>query len=277
MSTHTSNNKITTTKIQSMKGKGSIVSLTAYTKPMAQMMDQFVDLIIVGDSTGMVAYGFDSTLPVTLDMMIAHGAAVVRGAERACVVIDMPFATYQESKEIAYRNASKVLIETGAQAIKIEGGLEMVETVQFLVKRGIPVMPHIGLRPQHANTLGGFKAQGRDDAAANLLVQEAKEFENAGAFSLLVEGVFENAAKRVTNAIKIPTIGIGASPECDGQVLVTEDILGLFSDYTPKFAKKYIDLSITIKEVFAEYEREVRGGDFPTAEHFFGVKVEHNK
>ncbi|SGY89353.1 3-methyl-2-oxobutanoate hydroxymethyltransferase 2-Ketopantoate hydroxymethyltransferase 2 [Moritella viscosa] len=277
MSTHTSNNKITTTKIQSMKGKGSIVSLTAYTKPMAQMMDQFVDLIIVGDSTGMVAYGFDSTLPVTLDMMIAHGAAVVRGAERACVVIDMPFATYQESKEIAYRNASKVLIETGAQAIKIEGGLEMVETVQFLVKRGIPVMPHIGLRPQHANTLGGFKAQGRDDAAANLLVQEAKEFENAGAFSLLVEGVFENAAKRVTNAIKIPTIGIGASPECDGQVLVTEDILGLFSDYTPKFAKKYIDLSTTIKGVFAEYEREVRGGDFPTAEHCFGVKVEHNK
>ncbi|NQZ39113.1 MAG: 3-methyl-2-oxobutanoate hydroxymethyltransferase [Moritella sp.] len=277
MSTHTSNSKITTTKIQSMKGKGSIVSLTAYTKPMAQMMDQFVDLIIVGDSLGMVAYGFDSTLPVTLDMMIAHGAAVVRGAERACVVIDMPFATYQESKEIAYRNASKVLIETGAQAIKIEGGLEMVETVQFLVNRGIPVMPHIGLRPQHANTQGGFKAQGRDDAAADLLVQEAKEFENAGAFSLLVEGVFENAAKRVTNAIKIPTIGIGASPECDGQVLVTEDVLGLFSDFTPKFAKKYIDLSTTIKEVFAEYEREVRGGDFPTAEHCFGVKVEHNK
>ena len=272
MSTHRANNKITPTKVQCMKGKGSIVSLTAYTKPMAQMMDQFVDLIIVGDSVGMVVYGFDSTLPVTLEMMIAHGAAVVRGAQRSCVVIDMPFATYQESKEIAYRNAARVLIETGAQAVKLEGGLEMVETVEFLVKRGIPVMPHIGLRPQHVNTIGGFKAQGRDEAAIELLIQEAKAFEHSGAFSLLIEGVFEHAAKRVTQSVIIPTIGIGASPECDGQVLVTEDVLGLFSDFTPKFAKQYIDLSINIKEVFAEYEREVRSGYFPAEEHCFEVK-----
>ncbi|WP_123589855.1 3-methyl-2-oxobutanoate hydroxymethyltransferase [Salinisphaera orenii] len=272
MSTHTSNQKITTAKIRKMKGKGSIVSLTAYTKPMAGFMDPYVDLIIVGDSTGMVAYGFDSTLPVTLDMMIAHGAAVVRGTERACVVIDMPFGSYQESKELAYRNAARILTETGAQAVKVEGGLELVETAEFLISRGIPVMPHIGLRPQHANALGGFKAQGRDDDAVALLVKEAQAFESAGAFSVLIEGVFEKAARKVTETIAIPTIGIGASPECDGQVLVTEDILGLFSDYTPKFAKKYVDLSAQIKEVFAEFEKEVRAGTFPSDEHCFGLK-----
>ena len=271
MSTHTSNRKITTAKIREMKGKGSIVSLTAYTKPMASFMDPYVDLIIVGDSTGMVAYGFDSTLPVTLDMMIAHGAAVLRGAERACVVVDMPFGSYQESKELAYRNAVRVLTETGAQAVKVEGGLELVETVEFLTNRGIPVMPHIGLRPQHANTLGGFKAQGRDDDAIALLVKEAQAFESAGAFSVLIEGVFEKAARKVTEAIAIPIIGIGASPECDGQVLVTEDMLGLFSDYTPKFAKKYVDLSVQIKEVFAAFEKEVRAGTFPSEEHCFGL------
>ena len=272
MSTHTSSQKITTSKIQAMKGRGSIVSLTAYTKPMAEFMDPFVDLIIVGDSTGMVAYGYDSTLPVTLDMMINHGAAVVRGSQKACVVIDMPYGSYQESKELAFRNAARLLTETGAQGIKVEGGLELVETVEFLVSRGIPVMQHIGLRPQHANTMGGFKAQGRDEAAAKRLVEEAQAFESVGAFSVLIEGVFEAAARRVTQSLTIPAIGIGASPECDGQVLVTEDILGLFSDYTPKFAKKYVDLSAQIKDVFALYEREVRAGEFPAEEHCFGIK-----
>ncbi len=262
MSAHVSSDKITTARIRSMKGRENIVSLTAYTKPMAEMMDPFVDLIIVGNSTGMVAYGFDSTLPVTLEMMIAHGAAVERGAQRACVVVDMPFGSYQESKEQAFRNAARVLAETGAQGVKLEGGLELVETVELLVQRGIPVMPHIGLRPQHANAMGGFKAQGRNEAAADLLVKEARAYEQAGAFSLLVEGVFESAARQVTGAVSIPTIGIGASPVCDGQVLVTEDILGLFSDYTPKFAKQYIDLSVQIREVFAEYAREVRCGTF---------------
>ncbi len=272
MSTHTSNTKTTTTRIRAMKGPGSIVSLTAYTKPMAALMDPYVDLIIVGDSTGMVAYGFDSTLPVTLDMVIQHGAAVTRGAASACVVVDMPFGSYQESRQQAYRNAARVLVESGAQAVKMEGGLELVDTVAFLVERGIPVMPHIGLRPQHANAQGGFRAQGRDDAASQRLVEEARAFEAAGAFSLLVEGVFESAARAITEAVAIPTIGIGASRACDGQVLVTEDILGLFSDYTPKFAKRYVDLSARIKTVFADYEREVRGGDFPGDEHCFGMK-----
>lgn len=272
MSTHTSTQKITTAGIRDMKGKGSIVSLTAHAKPMAALMDPHVDLIIVGDSTGMVAYGFDSTLPVTLDMMIAHGAAVVRGAERACVVVDMPFGSYQETKELAYRNAARVLTETGAQAVKIEGGLELVETAEFLIERGIPVMPHIGLRPQHANALGGFKAQGRDDAAVQTLIQEARAFESVGAFSILIEGVFEAAARKVTESLSVPTIGIGASPECDGQVLVTEDILGLFSDYTPKFAKKYMDLGAQIQEVFAQFENDVRTGAFPSEEHCFGAK-----
>lgn len=273
MSTHLSKDKISTTHIRSMKGPGKIVSLTAYSKSMAEMMDEFVDLIIVGDSTGMVVYGLDSTLPVTLDMMIAHGAAVVRGAKRACIVVDMPFATYQESKEIAYRNAARVLIETGAQAIKLEGGLEMIETVEFLVARGIPVMPHIGLKPQHANTLGGFKAQGKTSSTADRLIEEAKSFEKAGAFSILIEGVYKNVAEKITAAVQIPTIGIGASPHCDGQVLVTEDMLGLFSDYTPKFAKKYLNLRTQIKEVFSEYEKDVRNGNFPAEEHCFGTKI----
>lgn len=277
MSTHTSARKITTATIKATKGPGSLVSLTAYTKPMAALMDAFVDITLVGDSTGMVAYGYDSTLPVTVDMMIAHGAAVVKGAERSCVVIDMPFGSYQESKEQAFRNAARILTETGAQAVKIEGGLEMVETVAFLVNRGIPVMPHIGLRPQHANALGGFKAQGRDEAAVERLLEEARAFEEAGAFSVLVEGVFESAARRVTDALTIPTIGIGASPHCDGQVLVTEDMLGLFSDYTPKFAKQYVDLSSRIKEVFAEFERDVRSGAFPAEEHCFGVKRQNEE
>lgn len=275
MSTHTSTSKITTTKIQAMKGRGQIVSLTAYTKPMAALMDPYVDLIVVGDSTGMVAYGFDSTLPVTLDMMILHGAAVVRGAERACVVIDMPFATYQESKEQAYRNCARVLIETGAQAVKLEGGMELVETVDFMVQRGIPVMAHIGLRPQHANVMGGFKAQARTEQTTELLIKEALAYQQAGAFSLLVEGVFEAAARRVTEAVAIPTIGIGASPACDGQVLVTEDMLGLFTDFTPKFAKQYVNLSSTIAKVFAEFETDVRSGKFPADEHCFGMSANH--
>lgn len=272
MSTHASSKKITTKSIQAMKGASKIVSLTAYTKPMAALMDPYVDLIIVGDSTGMVAYGFDSTLPVTLEMMIVHGAAVVRGAQRACVVVDMPFATYQESKELAYRNCARVLIETGAQAVKLEGGEELVETVEFLVKRGIPVMAHVGLKPQHANVMGGFKAQARDDEATAQLVEEAKAFERAGAFSILIEGVYESAARQVTESLKVPTIGIGASVHCDGQVLVTEDVLGLFSDYSPKFAKQYVNLSETIQGVFSQFERDVRQGDFPTADHCFGVK-----
>jgi 3-methyl-2-oxobutanoate hydroxymethyltransferase len=272
MSTHSKNGRITTKEITAMKNESKIVSLTAYTKPMAELMDPYVDMIIVGDSTGMVAYGFDSTLPVTLDMMIGHGAAVVRGARRACVVIDMPFGTYQESKEQAFRNCARVLIETGAQAVKLEGGIELVETVEFLVLRGIPVMAHVGLKPQHANVMGGFKVQAGDNASVDRLLREVESFTAVGAFSILIEGVFEEAARRATKAVDVPTVGIGASPECDGQVLVTEDILGLFPDFTPKFAKRYADLSKPMQEVFAQFENEVRDGSFPTRKHCFGMK-----
>lgn len=271
MSTHVKGNRITVPQIKSMKGQGRIVSLTAYTTPMARMMDEFVDLIIVGDSTGMVAYGMNSTLSVTLDMMINHGRAVTRGASRACVVIDMPFSTYQESPQQAYRNAARVMRETEAQGVKLEGGREMLDTVKFLVERGIPVMPHIGLMPQHVNTMGGFKFQGRTPEEVEELVALALEMEKCEIFSLLIEGTSEEAARNITGALKVPTIGIGASPACDGQVLVTEDMLGLFTDYTPRFAKQYANLSVKIKEVFSEYRQEVRAGSFPTLDHCFGV------
>lgn len=272
MSTHVTNKRITSAQIRSMKGKGSIVSLTAYTTPMAQLMDQYVDLIIVGDSTGMVAYGMNSTLSVTLEMMISHGKAVVKGAQKACVIIDMPFATYQESPQQAYRNAAKVMSATEAQGVKLEGGNEMIDTVKFLVERGIPVMSHIGLMPQHANIYGGFKAQIKSEKEILELETLAKEYEKCGAFSLLIEGTYEEAARKVTSAVGIPTIGIGASPSCDGQVLVTEDLLGIFSEYTPKFAKRYVDLTIPIIKAFSLFENEVRNGEFPALDHCFGVK-----
>lgn len=271
MSTHTNSQRITIPRIKSLKGKGRIVSLTAYTTPMSALMDEFVDLIIVGDSTGMVAYGMDSTLSVTLDMMIRHGQAVVKGSSRACVIIDMPFASYQESPQQAFRNAAKVMAETGAQGVKLEGGNEMLETVDFLTSRGIPVMPHIGLMPQHVNTMGGYKFQARTTEDIEQLVALALAFERCNAFSLLIEGTSEAAARNVTEAVRIPTIGIGASPACDGQVLVTEDALGLFSDYTPRFVKRYIDLSALIRDAFARYEHDVRTGSFPALEHCFGV------
>ncbi|MES2898915.1 MAG: 3-methyl-2-oxobutanoate hydroxymethyltransferase [Pseudomonadota bacterium] len=273
MSTHVNSKKMTIPKITGMKGKGRIVSLTAYTTPMAKLMDAIVDIIIVGDSLGMVAYGMDSTMPVTLDMMIRHATAVVTGATQACVVVDLPFATYQESPEIAYRNAARVMAESGAQAVKIEVSEEMVETVAFLARRGIPVMPHIGLTPQYANTLGGFKVQGKSDEEASRLVALARSLERASAFALLVEGTHESAARRITEAVTIPVIGIGASPACDGQVLVTEDVLGLFSDYTPKFAKRYTNLAESVQAAFAEFASEVRLGSFPAAQHCFGVNA----
>jgi 3-methyl-2-oxobutanoate hydroxymethyltransferase len=274
MSTHAKSQRYTIPYIKSLKGKGRIVSLTAYTTPMAAKMDEFVDVIIVGDSTGMVAYGMDSTLSITLDMMIQHGRAVMKGASRACVIIDMPFASYQESPQKAFRNAAKVMAETGAQGIKLEGGLEMLETVEFITSRGIPVMPHIGLMPQHVNSMGGYKFQARTTEEIDRLVALGLAFQECNAFSLLIEGTSEAAARSVTEAVKIPTIGIGASPACDGQVLVTEDVLGLFSDYTPRFVKRYIDLGELILNAFARYENDVRSGAFPALEHCFAVDKE---
>lgn len=271
MSTHTAVRRTTVPQIRASKGKGRIVSLTAYTSLMAELMDDFVDLIVVGDSTGMVAYGMESTLQVTLDMMINHGKAVIRGSTRACVVVDMPFSTYQETPQQAYRHAARIIAETGAQAVKLEGGTELLDTVDFLTQRGIPVMPHVGLMPQHVQAMGGFKFQARTLEEIDELVRLAKEFEKRNAFCLLIEGTSEAAARAVTQAVGIPTVGIGASPECDGQVLVTEDMLGIFSDYKPRFVKHYADLRSNMRIAFEQYRDEVRSGAFPSMSHCFGV------
>ncbi|MBY6262211.1 3-methyl-2-oxobutanoate hydroxymethyltransferase [Azospirillum sp. 412522] len=258
--------------LRARKGGEPIVCLTAYTAPVARLLDPHVDVLLVGDSLGMVVYGLDSTLPVTLDMMIAHGAAVVRASERACVVVDLPFGSYQESKEAAFRASARVMAETGAQAVKLEGGLEMAETVAFLAARGIPVMGHVGLTPQSVNTLGGYKAVGRDAEAAERIAADARAIAEAGAFTLVIEGTMEPLARRITEEVAIPTIGIGGSPACDGQVLVTDDMLGLFGAFQPKFVKRYANLGETVGEAAASYAAEVRSRAFPGPEHCFGMK-----
>lgn len=255
-----------------MKGPGKIVMLTAYTKPMAQLLDPYCDVLLVGDSLGMVVYGMENTLAVSLDTMIAHTQAVMRGSTRAAVLLDMPFSSYQESPQQAYRNGARALAESGAQGLKLEGGAELVDTVEFLVARGLPVMPHIGLMPQRVNEMGGFKAQGREEDAAKKWISIAQRFESAGAFSVLMEGTVEPVARAVANALKVPLIGIGASPACDGQVLVTEDILGLFPDFTPRFAKRYAEIGKLISAAAGQYAADVRAGAFPMPEHCFGVR-----
>jgi len=256
----------------SPKGCEPIVCLTAYTAPMARLLDAHVDLLLVGDSLGMVVYGFDSTLPVTLDLMIAHGAAVVRGSRRACVVIDLPFGSYQESPQQAFRNAARVMAETGAQAVKLEGGLEMAETVAFLAARGIPVLGHVGLMPQSVNSLGGYRAVGRDDAVAERIRADAHAIADAGAFAVVIEGTVEPLARSISAELPIPTIGIGASPACDGQVLVSDDLLGLFAEFTPKFVKRYADLGTAVSHAAEQYAADVRARRFPGPEHCFSVK-----
>ena len=277
MSAHTRVSRIGVPQIRQRKGAGSLVSLTAYSAPMARQVDPHADLILVGDSLGMVLYGMPSTLAVTLEMMIAHGQAVMRGAQRACVVIDLPFASYQASPADAFRAASRLLIETGAQAVKLEGGVEMAGTVAFLTARGIPVMGHVGLMPQQVNTMGGFRAQGMTPEAAAQVERDALAIEAAGAFALVIEGTAEPLARRLTGLLAIPAIGIGASPACDGQVLVTEDMLGLFDDYTPKFVRRYAELNPLIDAAVARFADEVRRGLFPASEHcFHGRKPAHD-
>ncbi|WP_321869378.1 3-methyl-2-oxobutanoate hydroxymethyltransferase [Burkholderia ubonensis] len=271
MSAHTTTNRKTVTSIRATKGAGSLVSLTAYSTPMARLVDAVADVIIVGDSVGMVLYGMPSTLGVTLDMMIAHGAAVVRGAQQACVVVDLPFATYQESPAQAFRSAARLLAETGAQAVKLEGGAEMADTIRFLTERGMPVMAHIGLMPQQANATGGFKAQGLEPRTAERIFAAARAVEQAGAFSVVIEGTAEALARHITTALAIPTIGIGASPACDGQVLVTEDMIGGFDAYTPRFVKRYADVGAVTRDAIAQYAHDVRHNAFPEAQHCFGV------
>ncbi len=256
-------------EIRAAKGQEKLVLLTAYTTPMAALLDAHCDMLMVGDSLGMVVYGLDSTLPVTLEMMIAHGAAVVRGASQAAVVVDMPFGSYQASCEQAFLSAARILKETGAAAVKLEGGAEMAETIRYLTERAIPVMAHIGLMPQHLNTQGGFKTQGRELASHAKILADAKAVSAAGAFSVVLEGVVEPLAAEITRTISIPTIGIGASPACDGQVLVVDDMLGMF-EHSARFVKKYANLRETIGDAAACYAAEVKSGAFPAAEHLYG-------
>jgi 3-methyl-2-oxobutanoate hydroxymethyltransferase len=255
--------------IRAMKGGAPIVSLTAYTTPMARMMDAHCDFVLVGDSVGMVLHGLPNTLGVTLEMMVMHGQAVARGLSTAMLVIDLPFGSYEEGPTQAFANASEVLRQTGAAAVKLEGGVHMAETIAFLVRRGVPVMAHIGLTPQSINTLGGYKVQGRDDKAEALLA-DARAVAEAGAFAVVLEMVPATLADRITAEIDIPTIGIGASPGCDGQILVVDDMLGLFTAFKPKFVKRYATLGETGEAAISAYAADVRARAFPTSEHVFG-------
>lgn len=272
MSVHREKRKVTVTDIRAKKGGDPVVCLTAYTSLVGQLLDENTDLLLVGDSLGMVLYGLEDTLGVSLDMMIAHGKAVMRGAKRACVIVDMPFGSYQESPEMAFRNAARIMKEVGCAGVKLEGGQEMAETVDFLTNRGIPVLAHVGLLPQSVNTAGGFRSHGKEEEEAERILADAVAVAEAGAFATVVEGTVEPLARRITETIDIPTIGIGASPACDGQILVTEDLVGLFSDFTPKFAKRYADLGEQIAEAAKNYSEDVRSGKFPGPEHCFGMR-----
>jgi 3-methyl-2-oxobutanoate hydroxymethyltransferase len=255
-------------EIRARKGGVPLVVLTAYSTPIARLVDAHCDIALVGDSVGMVIHGLPSTLGVTMEMMILHGKAVVRGLQKAMPVIDMPFGSYEESPAQAFRNASRLMTETGAPAVKLEGGQHMAETIAFLTSRGVPVMAHIGLTPQAVNTLGGYKVVGRDDEAAKVMA-DAKAVEAAGAFSVVVEKVPEGLARKITEALTIPTIGIGAGVDCDGQVLVVDDMLGLFTNFRPKFVKRFAELGKTADEAIAAYAADVRSRAFPEAEHSF--------
>jgi 3-methyl-2-oxobutanoate hydroxymethyltransferase len=254
--------RLTAPDITAMKGKAPIVCLTAYTAPMAAMLDDVCDLLLVGDSVGMVLHGLDNTVGVTLEMMILHGQAVMRGSKRAMVVIDLPFGSYEGGPHVAYANAVRVMKETGAQAVKLESGPATVEIIAFLTQRGVPVMGHVGLRPQSVLVSGGFKAKGRSNAEHNEVMEEANAAAAAGAFAVVVEGVAEPLARSITQTLEIPTIGIGASPACDGQILVTDDMLGVF-EWTPKFVRRYADLKSEIDQAVRAYAADVRARRFP--------------
>ncbi len=268
MSVQGAQKPITVPALRAMKGTPQ-VWLTAYTTPVAQRLDPHCDALLVGDSLGMVLYGLPSTLAVSLDTMIAHGAAVVRGARRACIVVDLPFGTYQQSPEQAFCTAARVLAETGCSAVKLEGGAEMAETIRFLTARGVPVCGHVGLMPQSVNVAGGFRATGRTSDEAARVTADAQAVAQAGAFAVVLEGTLEPVAASITRMIEIPTIGIGASAACDGQVLVIDDVLGTFNDFTPRFVKRYAELGEEISKAAAAYAADVRARSFPAPEHTF--------
>lgn len=264
--------RLTTLDIIARKNAEPLVVLTAYTTPQARLLDSHVDILLVGDSLGMVLYGMDSTLSVTVDMMIAHGAAVVRGSNRALVVVDLPFGSYQKSKEQAFETAANILAKTGCNAVKLEGGVEMAETVRFLTSRGIPVIGHIGLMPQSVNSMGGYRTQGKNNSEASFIIDDAKAIEKAGAFAVLIEGVVEEVAKDISCNLTVPTIGIGASPACDGQVLVSEDMLGFSGGYVPRFVKRYADIASITEAAVKQYAEDVRTRKFPSAEYCYPYK-----
>ena len=267
MSVHSRPRPVTVRDIARRKGEAPIVCLTAYTTQMARVLDPLVDLLLVGDSLGMVLYGMDTTLGVTLDTMVAHGRAVVRGAEHACVIVDLPFGTYQESPEQAFRSAARVMAETGCAGVKLEGGSEMAETAAFLVARGVPVLGHVGLTPQSVHALGGFRTQGRSQAEAARILVDAEAIATTGAFAVVIEATVEPLAREITARIAVPTIGIGASPACDGQILVTDDLLGLTGGKAPRFVKRYAALEEAIAAAVTDYAEDVRARRFPGEEH----------
>ena len=265
--------RMTAPEIAARKGKEPIVCLTAYTAPVAEILDEHCDLLLVGDSVGMVLHGMPSTVGVTLEMLILHGQAVMRTAKRALVAVDMPFGSYEQSPQQAFENAARIMRETGCQAIKLESGLVVAETIGFLVERGIPVMAHVGLRPQAVNVDGAFKAKGKTELERTRVIAEAEAAADAGAFCVVVEGVAESLAREITAAIAPPTIGIGASNACDGQVLVVDDMLGLY-DWTPRFVRRYASLRTEIANAARAYAADVRSRDFPgAAEVYFAKKA----
>ena len=271
MSAQQMEKRLTAPDIRARKGGEPIVCLTSYHAHTARILDQHCDVILVGDSLGMVMNGLETTIPVTLDMMILQGRAVMRGSKRALVVVDMPFGSYEASKEQAFYSAARVLKETHCGAIKLEGGRRMAETIDFLVERGVPVMAHIGMTPQAVNVLGSFRARGREETEWAAFEDDGRAVAEAGAFSVVIEAVAEPLARRITEQSPIPTIGIGASPACDGQILVLEDMLGL-SPQVPKFVKRYTDLGPSIGKAVESYAADVRGRKFPGPEHVYAMK-----
>jgi 3-methyl-2-oxobutanoate hydroxymethyltransferase len=260
--------RLTVPRIRQRKGGEPLVMLTAYTVRMAQLLDPHCDMLLVGDSLGQVIYGLPHTVAVTMEMMCAHGAAVVRGSYHAAVIVDMPFGSYEATPELAFTNASRLLKETGAAGVKIEGGRVLAPTVEFLTSRGIPVMSHVGLTPQAVNILGGYGVRGKSPEEAKSIVEDAVAMSDAGAFAMVIEGVLEPIAIEITHKVACPTIGIGASAQCDGQVLVTEDMLGLF-ERTPKFVKRFGAMSGLVEESVRQYAEQVRDRSFPGAEQLY--------
>src|SRR5271169_3155719 len=276
MSVHEEIRRLTAPDIRGRKNGEPIVCLTSYHAHTARILDGYCDVILVGDSLGMVMHGLETTVPVTLDMMILQGHAVMRGSKRALVVVDLPFGSYEASKEQAFASAARVLKETGCGAIKLEGGVRMAETISFLVERGVPVMGHVGLTPQAINTIGSFRAQGREESDWAPIEADARAVADAGAFAVVLEAIAEPLGRRITGAIAIPTIGIGASAACDGQILVLEDMLGL-SPRAPKFVRRYGNLGPMIEAAIEGYATDVRSRAFPGPEHVYGMKAKSRR